>query len=94
MFKQCYFLTQTRLISFPSVSIVKCKQLDSKEIEVNDFEDAIEQMLRDTEERDLDKLIRNFIQSRSPLNMTKGYDSWAFDQQWKHCDVFVVIYFH
>lgn len=65
-------------ISFPSVSTVKCKHLDSKELEVKDFEDAIEQMLRDTEEKDLDKLITNFIQSRSPLNMTEGHESWAF----------------
>lgn len=50
-------------ISFSSVFTVKCKQLDSKELEVKDFEDAIKQILSDTKERDLDKLIRNFIES-------------------------------
>lgn len=48
----------------------KCKQLESKELELKDFEDAIKQILQETEDSDLDKQIRNFIQSRSPLNIT------------------------
>ncbi|KAF3860244.1 hypothetical protein F7725_000499 [Dissostichus mawsoni] len=38
------------------------KQLDSKELGPEDFEDAIKKILEVTEESDLDKLVRNFLQ--------------------------------
>ncbi|KAK5894397.1 hypothetical protein CesoFtcFv8_011093 [Champsocephalus esox] len=41
---------------------VKHKQLDSKELGPEDFEDAIKKILKVTEESDLDKLVRNFLQ--------------------------------
>ncbi|XP_078110775.1 outer dynein arm-docking complex subunit 1-like [Sander vitreus] len=41
---------------------VKRKQLESKELGPEDFEDAIKKILTETEESDLDKLVRNFIQ--------------------------------
>ncbi|KAK1898806.1 Coiled-coil domain containing protein 114 [Dissostichus eleginoides] len=41
---------------------VKRKQLDSKELGPEDFEDAIKKILEVTEESDLDKLVRNFLQ--------------------------------
>ncbi|XP_063734486.1 outer dynein arm-docking complex subunit 1-like isoform X2 [Eleginops maclovinus] len=41
---------------------VKRKQLDSKELAPQDFEDAIKKILEVTEEKDMDKLVRNFLQ--------------------------------
>ncbi|XP_041800805.1 outer dynein arm-docking complex subunit 1-like [Chelmon rostratus] len=43
-------------------NVEKCDQLQSKELELEDFEDAIKQILRETEENDVDTLNRNFIQ--------------------------------
>ena len=45
------------------------KQLKCKEWGLEDFEDAIEKILRETGESDLDKLVRNFIQSKSLLKI-------------------------
>ncbi|XP_059189624.1 outer dynein arm-docking complex subunit 1-like isoform X2 [Centropristis striata] len=41
---------------------VKYKQLESTELGQEDFEEAIKKILTETEESDLDKLVRNFIQ--------------------------------
>ncbi|KAM9350317.1 coiled-coil domain-containing protein 63-like [Symphorus nematophorus] len=41
---------------------VEYKKMEGKELGLEDFEEAIKQILRETEEGDLDKLIRNFIQ--------------------------------
>ncbi|KAJ4934383.1 hypothetical protein JOQ06_007180 [Pogonophryne albipinna] len=41
---------------------VKHKELDSKELGPEDFEDSIKKILEVTEESDLDKLVRNFLQ--------------------------------
>ncbi|XP_045912939.1 outer dynein arm-docking complex subunit 1-like isoform X5 [Micropterus dolomieu] len=41
---------------------VEKQQLESKELGLEDFEDAIKKILSETEESDLDKLVRNFIQ--------------------------------
>lgn len=66
----------------------KCKQLESKELGLEDFEDAIKQILRETEENDLDKLIRNFIQGRSPLNITEAIETVHFISNEKCCNIY------
>lgn len=65
------------LLSFIFVPTVKHKQLDSKELGPEDFEDAIKKILKVTEESDLDKLVRNFLQSKSLLEQLEG--------QWQLC---------
>ncbi|XP_050927107.1 outer dynein arm-docking complex subunit 1 isoform X1 [Lates calcarifer] len=42
--------------------VEKCKELGSKEWALEDFEDAMKKIFRETAESDLDKLVRNFIQ--------------------------------
>lgn len=56
----------------------KCKQLESMEWEVEDFEDVLKQIHKETGESDLDKLVKNFIQSKSTLNITEAMEAEHF----------------
>ena len=49
----------------------KLKQQESREWRLEDFESALTKILTETEESDLDKLVRDFIQSKLPLNITE-----------------------
>lgn len=61
--------------SFTSfVPTVEPKHLESEELGAEEFEDAIKKILTKTEESDLETLVRNFIQSKSPLKMTEAME--------------------
>ena len=68
----------------------KYKEMKCKQLGPEDFEEAIKQILRETEESDLDKLIRNYIQGRSPLNFPEAMDFVHFVSKQKYC----MIHFH
>lgn len=54
------------------------KQLKCKEWGLEDFENAIEKILRETGESDLDKLVKNFIQSKSLFKNTVSVEVLLF----------------
>uniref|UniRef100_A0A4W6G7N5 ODAD1 central coiled coil region domain-containing protein n=1 Tax=Lates calcarifer TaxID=8187 RepID=A0A4W6G7N5_LATCA len=58
--------------------VEKCKELGSKEWALEDFEDAMKKIFRETAESDLDKLVRNFIQS-----MKNSAHHLTLQKQWK-----------
>ncbi|XP_044066414.1 outer dynein arm protein 1-like isoform X2 [Siniperca chuatsi] len=47
--------------------VEKRKQMESKELGLEDFEDAIKKILSETDESDMDKLVRNFIQMEEQI---------------------------
>lgn len=82
--------------SFIFVSVVeKGKTLESNELGLEDFEDVINKTLRETGDSDLDKLIRNFIQSRSPLNITEVMEVVHFisnENMLRYIDIYIYFY--
>lgn len=57
---------------------IDVKQLASVEWELEDFEHAINKILRKTKESDLDKLIKNYIQSKCMLQIIETMEAVAF----------------
>lgn len=86
-----YTTTMSLPVTFVT-TVEQREQLEFNERRLKDFEDAIKRVLRETGESDLDKLIRNFIQSKSLLNITVAVKVVLFkkNQQLKY----LVMYFH
>ena len=69
------------------VPTVKHNKLESK-----DFEEAVKKILAEKGESDLDTLVRNFIQSEYPLNITEAIEIVHFLLAIKiFCDIFRLV---
>lgn len=70
---------------------MKHNKLESKKLSLRDYEEAFKKIFTETKEVDLDKLVRNFIQSKSQLKTTKATEVVYFLSEMKICcDLFTL----